>query len=486
MQFRLSAPHRKPLLAIPGVKKILLIPTLISYFALLLLAFIAAAYFHGTFSRVEARTKNLNVLAVDYDKGGFLGQSLKDAYTELKRNEFPTIIFKSAGGFPERESVKDQVCDGSYWAMVYVVPGASASLQIALQSTSNSTAFPSDSVVVSYNGIRSPTAANILENALQQLTREAGKQLYKNEVWRSAVSKATLSDSTTWPLLLEPITATRDVISPNLRAMKSLYNTTSLLWPTLFEFFLSLGVTLRFLRNGLYARVQPKDIFWLRFTIGKLFSLALALLSPGALWTIGQQWPGLGNRFGLQWLVCALYYDIQWQVFESFVGGLLKMRYSSAFVASWILVNSASCILPFELMPDFYKIGYIFPQRHAWSLLVQVWSGCRGEHSTTIPILLVWWVVGHGTAWLATVQNCVNLGGGPPPGMRGPPDGRLRGPPGTEPPRPMDMGNPPGNSSDVELEVRNGMSSPKSKVSPGDRDSLQVKLAEIESVQMRQ
>lgn len=482
MQLRLSAPHRKPLLAIPGIKNILLKPTLISYFALLLLAFVAAAYFHGTFASVEARTKNLNVLAVDFDTSGFIGLSLKAAYSQLKRDGFPTVEFKSPGEFPDSASVRDEVCDGSYWAMIYVLPEASANLQLALQSASDTAAFSFDSVVVSYNGIRSPVAANILENALQQLTREAGKQLYINDIWRKAVSQAALNDSTIWPLLLEPVTATRDIISPNLKAMKSLYNTTSLLWPTLFEFFLCLGVSLRFLKNGLYARVRPRDIFWLRFTIGKLFSIALAFISPGALWTIGQQWPGLGNRFGLQWLVCALYFDIQWQVFESFVGGLLNMRYSTAFVASWVLLNAASCILPFELMPSFYKIGYIFPQRHVWSLLVEIWSGCRGEHGTTFPVLFAWWVVGHGTAWLATVQNCVKLGGGPPggspregpPGMR-PPSSR---PPSRRPPRGIEKGGPPGKLSDLRAES-------SSRASPGDWDALQEGLAEIELVRMK-
>ncbi|EFX06623.1 nitrosoguanidine resistance protein [Grosmannia clavigera kw1407] len=58
---------------------------------------------------------------------------------------------------------------------------------------------------------------------------------------------------------------------------------------------------------------------------------------------------------------------------------------------SWIVLNVTSILLPFELAPAFYRVGYIFPAHEVYQALLHIWShGCNPQLHIALPVLFAW------------------------------------------------------------------------------------------------
>ncbi|CAG7987781.1 unnamed protein product [Penicillium salamii] len=71
------------------------------------------SYLYGSAFNDGQRIQALKMLFVDYD-GSIVGESVKDAYTQLASPGFPTIIEHSSIEFPTPNNIRESVCKGHY------------------------------------------------------------------------------------------------------------------------------------------------------------------------------------------------------------------------------------------------------------------------------------------------------------------------------------------------------------------------------------
>lgn len=62
---------------------------------------------------------------------------------------------------------------------------------------------------------------------------------------------------------------------------------------------------------------------------------------------------------------------------------------------TWIVTNVTSILLPFELLPGFYKVGFGLPAHAVFQVLINIWSGgCNPQLYYALPVLFVYEILG--------------------------------------------------------------------------------------------
>jgi len=71
--------------------------------------------------------------------------------------------------------------------------------------------------------------------------------------------------------------------------------------------------------------------------------------------------------------------------------GWLPAPYVPMALICWIIANVTSALLPFELSPGFFRIGYVFPAHAVYEVLVDIWSrGCNPQLQSALPVMFAW------------------------------------------------------------------------------------------------
>jgi hypothetical protein len=62
---------------------------------------------------------------------------------------------------------------------------------------------------------------------------------------------------------------------------------------------------------------------------------------------------------------------------------------------SWIITNVTSILLPFELSPAFYQVGYALPAHSIFQVLIDIWSGgCNPQLNYALPVMFLYEILG--------------------------------------------------------------------------------------------
>ncbi|KAL0942723.1 nitrosoguanidine resistance protein [Colletotrichum truncatum] len=390
-------------------RKATLIPMLMSSVMILVLVLANMSYLFGTTIGQGKRSHALKILAVDFDEGA-IGAAVATASRSLQAPNFPTIEFGSASKYATTESVKNAVCKGDYWAAIYVPSGASTKLANAINGTS--TGYnAADSIVYTYNQARYPAQADsILLSGIQKVVGVARGSYYQTPNGIAALTSLNASNPAGVTAYLNPIQSTPDLIQPTTQGSRVLFNTVNIIIPTLAQFFYILALNGIGLSSGFLSGVRVRDVWLFRFGIGKIYGFLTALTVTGYLWAFRENWDVGSFEFGKTLLVFWLYMDVQWQVLESLIGSFVPMQFMPFFFLTWIIMNIASTIAPFELMPGFYRIGYAMPAHEAYSMMVLAWSGCADQTRVALPVLFAWWLVGHVGSVFSIRKRCADAG----------------------------------------------------------------------------
>ncbi|TEA20078.1 hypothetical protein C8034_v008790 [Colletotrichum sidae] len=403
---------RTPLSQWPAAqKKAALIPMAMSSVMLLLLVLANMSYLFGSTFDQAKRTHAIKILAVDFDEGA-IGAAVSTASQSLQAATFPTIEFGSPTKYPTPAAVKKAVCKGDYWGAIYVPKGASAKLAGAVNGSSSSSPSTYDaasSLTYTYNQARYPaTADSVILSNIQKVVGAARGAYYQTPAGIAALAGLDTSDAAAVSAYLDPVQSTADLIRPTTQGSRVLFNTVNIIIPTLAQFFYILALNGIGLSSGLLARARVRDVWLLRFGVGKLYGLLTALTVSGYLWAFRESWAVGGAEFGANLLVFWLFMDVQWQVLEGLVGSFVPMQYMPFFVLTWIIANIASTVAPFELMPAFYRLGYALPAREAYSMMVLAWSGCADQTRVALPVLFAWLVAGHVLVVFSIRKRCAD------------------------------------------------------------------------------
>jgi hypothetical protein len=65
-------------------------------------------------------------------------------------------------------------------------------------------------------------------------------------------------------------------------------------------------------------------------------------------------------------------------LYTDVVTAFVPIKFVPFFIFSFVIFNVTSLLVPFELSPRFYRIGYAALAHKAYQILIQLWSG--GNH----------------------------------------------------------------------------------------------------------
>ncbi|KAL2821131.1 hypothetical protein BJX63DRAFT_427810 [Aspergillus granulosus] len=322
------------------------------------------SYLYGTGYRNTTRFSALKLLYVDYDHG-VIGHSVITAYDQMRGPGFPTLHQHSAEEYPTRQDVERAVCKGGYWGAIYASSNASSRLSAALSSPEMAEAYDnSQALGYIWSSTKYPSIAQSVNAQLIQLTQGAAA-VYKASDSIAALSTINVSDPYIARTVLDPISASPTDLNPMNQGVRFYYNTVSMVMPIIIQFFFIMAL------NGISAQTGTLDTLTLRqntlirFAISVIYTFLASLTMTGYMWAFREDWAVTSSQFGMTWIAIWLAMHVHFLLID-FAVSIIPMQFVPFFVLTWVIINVASTLSPFELSPGFYRVGLVkedqFPQ----------------------------------------------------------------------------------------------------------------------------
>ncbi|KAK3386166.1 hypothetical protein B0H63DRAFT_474293 [Podospora didyma] len=348
-------------------------------------------YIFGALFQQGTHTHNLRVAFVDYD-GGAIGRAVRAAYASLQGDSFPSLVERSPLELQTTDDVLRAVCETKYWAAVYVTQGASRRLEEALAAESVATAYDKTDVLayVWNEALYAPIIDAAISSNMQLLSgaaRIAYSAVNGTGNIRSVSGPAALS------VLADPWTLQSVNIQPTSQGSRAIYNTVVIILILIQEFFYLGTINGLYAQFKLYARVNPTRIIVVRILTSLTYTFIGSLCVIGTIWAFKSGWDINGNQFVLSWMTFWLFAHTNFLIFDVFTIWLPPPFVPMALV-SWIIFSVTSILLPFDLSPAFYRLGYMLPAHEVYQVLTDIWShGCNPQLHYALPVLFAWEVV---------------------------------------------------------------------------------------------
>ena len=378
------------------------LPAVITMFLLLQVLFLVnMCYLYATQFRSTTRYHNFNLLYVDYD-GGIIGKSVTDAYHQLRGDGFPTLLPEPFVEYPQPEDIREAVCRGDYWGAIYTTERGSAGLASALANGFS----PPISLTYIWNGVRYPvfSQAAVYSNILKLI--ETTRSTYYANNGSSVAASADLSNAATLKAFLDPIHAEEINIKGTEQGTRVFYNTVSMVMPIIQQFFFMLALNGISTHFDAFTKLSWKANGLIRVIASILYTLTGSLLMTGYIWAFRESWGQGGSRFVLTWITMWLLMHVNFLFFD-ITTAFIPIQFMPFIVLTWVILNVASTISPFELNPGFFRWGYALPSHEAYQVLIQIWSGgCNNRLYRALPIMFSWWIVGVPIAVYAMQHRC--------------------------------------------------------------------------------
>ncbi|KGO53367.1 protein of unknown function DUF3533 [Penicillium expansum] len=378
------------------------LPAVITMFLLLQVLFLVnMCYLYATQFRSTTRYHNFNLLYVDYD-GSIIGKSVTDAYQQLRGHGFPTLLSESPNEYAQPKDIQEAVCRGEYWGAIYTIKGGSADLASALENGSS----PPTSLTYIWNGVRYPvfSQAAVYSNILKLI--ETTRSTYYTNNGSSVAASTNFSNAATLKAFLDPIHAKEINIKGTEQGTRVFYNTVSMVMPIIQQFFFMLALNGISTHFDSFSKLSWKANGLIRVIASILYTLTGSLLMTGYIWAFRESWGQQGSQFVLTWVVMWLLMHINF-LFLDITTAFIPIQFMPFIVLTWVILNVASTISPFELNPGFFRWGYALPSHEAYQVLIQIWSGgCNNRLYRALPIMFSWWIVGVPIAVYAMQVRC--------------------------------------------------------------------------------
>ncbi|KAK0643164.1 hypothetical protein B0T16DRAFT_415439 [Cercophora newfieldiana] len=369
-------------------------------FILLQLLFLGLfSYIFGSLYLQGSKIHNMEIGFVDYDQGA-IGTAVREAYSELRGDGFPTLIESPSVKFPTPSDLESAVCKTEYWAALYILPGASNKVHDALQSATPSF-DPHTIMAYIWNQARYSTVIDqaIATNILK--LSNAARIAYTTT---SVPANTTLTPSTL-ALLANPWDLLSINIQPTAQGSRAIYNTVAIILIMMQEFFY-LGIINTLHHNfQVYTKLRPTRIILFRSLVSTAYCLIGSLCLAGAIWAFRSGWDVNANQFALTWMTLWLFAHINFQILDV-VSVWLPPPYVPMALVLWVVTNVSSVILPFDLSAAWYKVGYALPAHETYTVLIDVWSrGCNPNLEYALPVLFAWELLGTGLAAMGVYRR---------------------------------------------------------------------------------
>ncbi|CAG7928984.1 unnamed protein product [Penicillium olsonii] len=397
MQFYPKAREQRPSINHPSVRPRRLAVLRAAGVNLLLLQFLFLGlfcYIFGSLFQQTSHTHQVNILFVDYD-GGAIGSAVRGAYENLQGQGFPTLMERSVSAYPQPGLIEGAVCDIKFWGALYTTANASNASTAALAGGSAASTYDKNDVLTMvWNEARYPTAVDsAIESNLKTLSQSA-RVMYSEANGKQALQDLNTSDPAAMAILYDPWTLSSTNLQPTKQGSRLIYNTLVIILIMIQEFFYLGTVNGLYVQFKLYSSVRPHRMAIVRLIISAVYTLVGALCTAGAIWAFRSGWHVNGNQFALTWAVLWLFAHLNFLVLDVFTIWLPPPYVPMALI-TWIITNVTSILLPFELSPAFYKVGFGLPAHAVFQVLLDIWSGgCNPKLYFALPVLFVFEILG--------------------------------------------------------------------------------------------
>ncbi|KAJ5097088.1 hypothetical protein N7456_007809 [Penicillium angulare] len=346
-------------------------------------------YLFGSLFQQTTHIHNINVLFIDYD-GGAIGTAVRNAYQKLQSSGFPTLIEHSSTAYPQPELAVDAVCNIKYWAALYTTSDASNLLDAALAGGSAASSYnPSDVLTMVWNEARYPTVVDSAVSQSLTSLSEAARVAFMETGGKQLIQTLNTSDSAAISIFSDPWTLKSIDLQPTKQGSRLIYNTLVVILILIQEFFYLGFVNGLYQQFHIYTAVSPHRIVIVRQLISASYTFVGSLCTAGAIWAFRYGWAVNGSQFVLTWMVLWLFAHLNFLTLDVFTIWLPPPFVPMALI-SWVVLNITSILLPFELSPGFYKVGYVMPAHSVFQVLVDIWSGgCNPQLNYALPVMFV-------------------------------------------------------------------------------------------------
>ncbi|CAG7918894.1 unnamed protein product [Penicillium olsonii] len=351
------------------------------------------SYLYGSAYHDGSRLSSAKVLYVDYDQGP-IGGSVTIAYDGMKDGSVPTLIQHTQQDYPTEQHIQGAVCRGDYWGAIYSNANASSQLSTALSIPGAAEQYDSSQALVYiWSSTRYPAYSQSIYASLVQMT-EAAAAVYKQTNGTDVLPHINTSDQSIARTILNPVSATSMDFHPMPQGVRFYLNTVSMVMPIIIQFFFIMALTGITMQHNLFKTLSPRQNILLRFGISVIYTFLASLVMTGYIWAFRENWQVTGGQFALTWMAIWLTMHVHFLIID-FAISIVPMPFAPFFILSWVILNVASTIGPFEQSPGFYRLGYVFPAHQLYEVLMDIWTqGCNPHLYRALPILFSEWIVG--------------------------------------------------------------------------------------------
>ncbi|EHL02837.1 putative Nitrosoguanidine resistance protein SNG1 [Glarea lozoyensis 74030] len=366
-----------------GPRKAFLLASAKSFVMLQVLFLGLFSYIFGAIYHQSNRVHNIEILFVDYD-GGAVGNSFQQAYQTLKGPSFPTLIQRTPTEYPSAINQIHHVCNVDYWASIYIANGASQRVEAALTGLGSSH-NQSDIAYYIWNEARYPAVVDQVVSSTLLLLSSTARIIYAKQNWTTTTLSPTAHQTFTDPWHLTSIN-----LQPTAQGARLIYNTLVIVFLLIQQFFFLGTINALYDAFQIYTRLNPHRIFFFRWMLSAIYCLVGSLCVTGAIWAFRSGWQVNGNQFALTWVSLWLFAHANFLTLDVFTAWVPAPLVPMALI-TWVVLNVASVLLPFELSSPFYKWGYAVPAHCLYNTLVDIWSrGCNPVLYYALPVLFAY------------------------------------------------------------------------------------------------
>lgn len=366
-------------------------------------------YIMGSLFKSNDRVNKMKILYIDNDQGP-VGDSVRRAYQSLRKPSFPTLVEQKGSDFKlSNHDAEHEVCRTHYWAALYTSSGASERLEAAFSGGQAATKYNASNVLLYiWNEARYPPTSdsNIVSN-LQTLS-SAARSVYISEYGRRGIQSLSNSsyDRAALSVFANPWSLTSIDIQETNQGSRLIYNTLVIILILIQEFFYLGHINGLHVQFKIWSRFFPHRIYIFRLTISLAYTLIGSLCVTGTIWAFRAGWHVNGNQFVLSWMALWLFAHVNFLTLDVFSVWLPHPFVPMALIA-WLMFNVTSILLPFELVPGFYRWAYVMPAHEVYHILMDIWSrGCNPQLYYALPILFVEEVTGLLLTGLGVYRRC--------------------------------------------------------------------------------
>jgi hypothetical protein len=264
-----------------GKRKAFALATAMSGLMVIVLFLGVMSYIYGALYRSSYKIHNLNILAVDFD-GGYIGESVFAAYSELEGKTFPTLQSHNVAEYSTAQEVQDAVCRGDYWGAIYSHSGASSRLSAALSGGLAARDYEANNTITYiHNGARYPSAQlGDIAGTLATLAGAASSAFFALN-GTQALQSLNMSDAAATEALFSPIFATSVNLAVLNQGDRVLYNTISIVLPVIQQFFFLMALNGIANSFGIYGYLDASRVCISRLIVSVLYTFLASLTVTG-------------------------------------------------------------------------------------------------------------------------------------------------------------------------------------------------------------